>query len=44
VRPAGEGAPFFPGLLSAGREMWQIYLFLTAGSLLLILYTVLLIY
>jgi trk system potassium uptake protein TrkH len=39
VRPAGEGAPFFPGLISTGREMWQIYVLLTLGSLLLILLT-----
>ncbi|MDD1670305.1 MAG: diadenylate cyclase [Methanomicrobiales archaeon] len=39
VRPAGEGAPFIPGLISTAREMWKIYVLLTLGSLGLILLT-----
>lgn len=39
VRPPGDGAPFFPGLISTGREMWKIYVLLTLGSLVLILLT-----
>jgi trk system potassium uptake protein TrkH len=37
VRPGHEGAGFIPGLISTAREMWQIYILLTIGSLLLIL-------
>jgi len=36
-RPGHEGAAFIPNLISAAKEMWQIYLLLTLGSLLLIL-------
>ena len=39
VRRAGEGGPFIPSLISTGGEMWQIYVVLTLGSLLLILLT-----
>ncbi|HUK37563.1 MAG TPA: potassium transporter TrkG [Methanomicrobiales archaeon] len=39
VRPEAETAPFIPGLISTGKEMWQIYVLLTLGSLLLILLT-----
>jgi len=39
VRPEGEGAPFIPSLISTAKEMWQIYVLLTLGSLLLILLT-----
>ncbi len=37
VRSGGEGGPFIPSLISTGREMWQIYVVLTLGALLLIL-------
>jgi trk system potassium uptake protein TrkH len=37
VRPGREGAAFIPNLISTGKEMWQIYVLLTAGSLILIL-------
>ena len=39
VRPGGEAQPFFPSLISTGKEMWQIYVLLTLGCLLLILLT-----
>ena len=39
VRPGGEAEPFFPSLISTGREMWKIYVILTLGSLALILLT-----
>jgi trk system potassium uptake protein TrkH len=38
VRPGGEAGAFIPNLLSTGREMWKIYVLLTLGSLLLILF------
>ena len=37
VRRGGETGPFIPSLISTGREMWQIYVVLTLGALLLIL-------
>jgi trk system potassium uptake protein TrkH len=37
VRPGGEAGPFIPGFISTAREMWQVYLILTLGSLGLIL-------
>jgi trk system potassium uptake protein TrkH len=39
VRRGGETGPFIPSLISTGREMWQIYVILTLGALLLILLT-----
>jgi trk system potassium uptake protein TrkH len=39
VRRGGEGGPFIPSLISTGKEMWQIYVVLSLGSLLLILLT-----
>jgi trk/ktr system potassium uptake protein len=36
-RPGQEGPAFIPNLISTAKEMWQIYLLLTLGSLLLIL-------
>jgi trk system potassium uptake protein TrkH len=39
VRPGHEGAGFIPGLISTGKEMWQIYVLLTLGALLIVLLT-----
>jgi trk system potassium uptake protein TrkH len=39
VRRGDEGSPFIPSLISTAREMWQIYVILTLGALLLILLT-----
>ena len=39
VRPGVESEPLIPSLISTGKEMWQIYVLLTLGSLLLILLT-----
>jgi trk system potassium uptake protein TrkH len=39
VRPGHEGAGFIPGLISTAKEMWQIYILLTLGALVLVLLT-----